>query len=287
MTKPTPLFLLFILLVLFTACDDKPGSTENQSAPGTSGATSSTVAISKEDAEKLIKRLATQDGCKDSTAEMRMSFTDSEGKSQQMDFRLQRKYDGAKVSTLVTILAPKEEGEKALLALAEAGKPTDAVSYLAGLKKIAHLKSDNPLNFRGSKSTVQEMLGIELDSYEVGEIKAVDSSGEVNIHLEAKPNLNLAYPQINAIFGGKDKLIRRFELLDAKGEKIKTITAAEVKAVQNYQTITKMEIEDHKNNLKLIAETRNIKYDSNLPAAIFTEENLIKNVTAASQKLIQ
>lgn len=278
---------LILLFAGFLGCDSTaPAPVTSSSSPITT-----TSSFPKEEAEKLIQRLATQDGCKDSNAEMRLSFTDADGKPQQMDFRLQRKYEAGKVSTLMTVISPAEESEKAMLAFEEEGKPTDAISYLAGLKKVAHLKSDNPLNFRGSKSTVQEMLGMEFGKYEIKSINSLSEpgvkDGDWAIELIGKSQMNLAFPKMEVVFGGKGTVIRQFVLYDAKGEKVKTINAAEVKLVQNYQAITKMDIEDHRNNMKLKLETRNIKYDTNLAASLFTEANLIKNVTAASQKQIQ
>lgn len=274
---------LALLLVILSSCD----SASNAPAPTatrSSSPTTAAAAFPKEDAEKLIQKLATQDGCKDSTADMRLSFTDAEGKPQQMDFRLQRKYEAGKVSTLMTVISPPEESEKALVAFEEEGKPTSAISYLAGLKKVAQLKSDNPLNFRGSKSTVQEMLAMELGKYEI--VTTNVGSGAITVELKAKDGMSLPFPRIDVSFAEAEKKPVKFEFYDRK-EKVKTIQVAESKAIQNYQSITKMDIEDHRNNLKLKLETRNIKYDTNLAAALFTEANLIKNVTAASQKQIQ
>ncbi len=272
---------LVLLLTIFPGCDStSPAPAASGNAPA-----AATSSFSKEEAEKLIQRLATQDGCKDSNAEMRLSFTDANGKPQAMDFRLQRKYEAGKVSTLMTVISPAEESEKAMLAFEEDAKPTDAISYLAGLKKVAHLKSDNPLNFRGSKSSVQEMLGMEFGKYEIA--NTIAANGAITIELKEKDGAQLNFPRIDVTFAEKDKTPAKFELYDARNEKIKTIQTVEVKPNQNYQTITKMDIEDHRNNLKLKLETRSIKYDTNLAASIFTEANLIKNVTAASQKQIQ
>lgn len=276
------LFFALIILLTTTACDN---SAPASSSPAVTNATAPAATFPKEEAEKLIKRLATQDGCKDSTAEMRLSFTDSDGKPQQMDFRLQRKYEGSKISTLMTILAPKEESEKALLAFEEEGKPTDAISYLAGLKKVAHLNSSNPLNFRGSKSSVQEMLGMELGQYQINSSSVVN--GVITLELKGKDGMQLRWPRIDLALNEKDKTPQKFELFYERNEKVKTIQATEVKTIQNFQTITKMEIEDSKNNQKLKLETRNIKYDTNLSPSIFTEAQLIKAVTAASEKQLQ
>jgi hypothetical protein len=274
---------LALFLAALTACESEsstPAATTPSASPTNAAAT-----FPKADAEQLIRRLATQDGCKDSTAEMRLSFTDADGKPQQMDFRLQRKYEGGKVSTLMTVLAPLEESEKALLAFEADDKPTEGISYLAGLKKIARLKSDNPLNFRGSKSTVQEMLGIEFGKYQL--ISATVANGTITTELQGKDGMSLSYPRIVATFAEANKTPVKFELYDGRNEKLKTIQTAEVKAIQNYQAITKMDIEDHRNNLNLKLETRSLKYDTNLAASLFTQENLIKNVTAASQKQLQ
>ena len=287
MKKNFALFGLSFTL-LFNACNSSSPPPPPTASPATATATAN-VGMTKEAAEKLIKQLATQGGCKDSTADMRLSFTDAEGKAQQMDFRLQRKYEGSKVATLMTVQAPKEESEKALLVFQEEGKPTDVISYLAGLKKVAHLKSDNPLNFRGSKSTVQEMLGMELGNYEVVGANAVTVAGasEWQLELKAKSGLSLSYPKVIVAYDASGAKLQRFELSDSRAEKVKTIAVREVKAMQNYQTITAMEIEDHKHNQKLKLETRSIKYDTNLAPALFTEANFIKTVTAASQKQLQ
>ncbi|HEX4946976.1 MAG TPA: outer membrane lipoprotein-sorting protein [Blastocatellia bacterium] len=276
---------LCALTLLFTFLGGCDSNSETNSGHSATPSPANNNAFPPAEAEKLLQRLATQDGCKDSTADLRLSFTDAEGKPQQMDFRLQRKYEPGKVSTLMTVLAPPEESEKALSAIQEDGKPTSAISYLAGLKKVTQLKSDNPLNFRGSKSTVQEMLGMELGEYEI--VAATVANGVLLMELKAQNGLSLPFPRIDVTFAESDRKPVKFELYDARKEKVKTIQATEVKAVQNYQTITKMDIEDHRNNLKLKLETRNIKYDTNLPASLFTEANLIKNVTAASQKQIQ
>lgn len=288
-------FILLLLCALgvffFSACDSATPTTPNATSSATPVATAATTAFPKDEAAKRINQLATQDGCKDSTADLRLSFTDAEGKAQQMDFRLQRKYEGNKVSTLMTVLAPAEESEKALLAFEETGKPTDAISYLAGLKKVTHLKSDNPLNFRGSKSTVQEMLGMEFGNYELVNATVVTpagaTEGEMQIELKAKSDLSLSYPKVVVAYNANGTKIQRIDLYGSPTEKAKTIQIREVKTIQNYQTITAMEIEDHGRNQKLKLETRNMKYDTNLPASLFTEANLIKNVTAASQKQIQ
>ena len=293
------IFHFVILLTIGLALVGCESSTETKivtapPAATTAGNPSPASAFPKEEAEKLIQRLATQDGCRDSTAEMRLSFTDAEGKPQQMDFRLQRKYEAGKISSLMTVLAPKEETEKALLAFEEEGKPTDAISYLAGLKKTAHLKSDNPLNFRGSKSTVQEMLGLEMGKYEV--VSAEQIYGEakhVNINLIEKKGMNLVYPKIVGEFsmGATETQYSpdKFSLFDLKGELVKEMNFVITRIGPNskYPTKILIQISDKKTEQKIKLESKNIKFDSNLPASIFTEAQLIKSVTAATAKLVQ
>ena len=307
------LILIIILAfgVFMVGCEN---STENKAvtaSPAVTAPAIPTASFPKEEAEKLIQRLATQDGCRDSTADMRLSFTDAEGKPQQMDFRLQRKYDAGKISTLMTVLAPKEESEKALLAFEEEGKPTDAISYLAGLKKTAHLKSDNPLNLRGSKSTVQETLGLELRQYEITSTELdIPERNEITIHLKEKKGMNLAYPTLNIIFRkspisesakaptesierSKEYFPALFILLDSKDQTIKKMEIMAIDFVEaagkgrKYDAIKSIEIADDKSNQKLKLETRSIKFDTNIPSSIFTEAHLIKTVTAATAKLVQ
>lgn len=286
----TPILFLFVSAMIFGSACNTPAPPSTPTTAASPAPAASAASFPKEEAEKLIHRLATQDGCQDSTADMRLSFTDADGKPQQMDFRLQRKYEGDKVSTLLTVLAPKEESEKALVVFEEAGKPTDALSYLAGLKKVAHLKSNNPLNFRGARNTVQEMLGMELGKYELVASRFLSEPGNDAswvAELKEKSGMNLSYPKMEVVFGGTVSQPLRFVLFDSRGEQAKTIQVAEIKPVQNRQTLMRLDIEDHKQKQKLQLQTRSIKYDTNPPASLFTEANLIKIVTAASQKAIQ
>ena len=132
---------------------------------------------------------------------------------------------------------------------------------------------------------------MELGKYEIVSATVVTMAGRTEgrtaVELKAKSGMSLNYPKIVVGFTADGSKVQSFELYDSRNEMVKTIMAGEVKAIQNHQTITAMDIEDHRNNLKLKLETRSIKYDTNLSAALFTEAHLIKTVTAASQKQIQ
>jgi outer membrane lipoprotein-sorting protein len=272
---------LILFCALFCACQDSSTTSSSDSE-----ASKNAAPAALPDAAAMVKKLITQDGAKDFVAEMRMTSESTDGKSQQVEVRLQRKYSDAGASTFMTVLSPKEDSDKAILAIENNDKPTEAFSYLAGLKKLAKLDSSRPLGFRGAKVTVQELLGMELGQYshDSGERVTVDGQSLIKIKFEAKKDLNLAFPSIVGYFNEKDQAPARFELIGDNGEVSKKLIIQEVKPIQNRQTITKVAIEDEAQKLKLTMETRKIEYDRGLPDKIFTEQHLKGFITEASTK---
>lgn len=273
------LVLLFIC-VLMAACN---GSSSGPASPTPTLESTKPVP----DVSTMIQRMITQDGCKDFTSDMRMTAEAADGKRDQIEFRLQRKNNADGASTFLTVLSPKEESNKAILAIEKNDKPTEAFSYLAGLKKLAKLDSSRQLNFRGAKVTVQELLGIELGKYthNAGEREAGQAEPLIRVEFKAKPDLGLAFPAITGYFRESDQTPVRFDLLGDNGEVAKKVVIEEVKTVQNHLTITRVTIEDLTQKLKLKLETRKIEYDRGLSDKIFTEDNLKSFITGASQRL--
>jgi outer membrane lipoprotein-sorting protein len=234
----------------------------------------------------MIKRMVTQDGCKDFTAEMRMTSEDESGKRDQVEFRIQRKYSENRAATFLTLLAPREEVGKALLAVEKADQPTQAFSYLAGLRKLTRVNSNRQLGFRGAKVTVQEMLGMELNQYTHSAGERVNSDGEpfIKVEFKAKEFLNLAFPRIIGYFREKDRSPAKFELYDSRDELQKSVKIEEVKPIQNRQTITRLAIDDLQQKLKVKVETRRIEYDRGIPESVFTENHLKNFVSNAVRK---
>ena len=66
---------------------------------------------------------------------MRITTEGQSGSREQIEFKAQRKYSADRVATFLSVLAPAEDTNKALLAVERPDQPTEAFSYLAGLKK--------------------------------------------------------------------------------------------------------------------------------------------------------
>src|SRR2546428_818175 len=97
------------------------------------------------DVGAMVKRMITQDGCKDFTAEMRITTEGQNVAREQIEFKTQRKYSADRIATFLSVLAPAEDTNKALLAVERPDQPTEAFSYLAGLKKLTRISSDRHL----------------------------------------------------------------------------------------------------------------------------------------------
>ncbi len=241
------------------------------------------------DVSAMIGRMTTADGAKDLTAEMRMSSEDESGKRDRIEFRIQRKFLVDRVSTFLAVLAPRDEMDKALLAIEQPDQATEALSYLPGLKKLSRLNSDRQLGYRGAKVTVQEMLGLELNQYTHSAGERVKNGEEqlIKVEFKEKPLLGLAFPRIVGYFREADQQPKGFELYDSRNELQKKVSITEVKQIQNRLTITEILIDDLSQKLKLKLETLKAEYDRGLPDSMFTEKYLISYISDISRRLDQ
>jgi hypothetical protein len=278
-----PLYLISVSLFLF-ACN-------HASSPTDSAEVTPTVATAEPlpDVSAMIKRLTGQDGSKDFTAEMRMTSLDQSGKRDNVEFMVQRKNSDDRAATFLAVLSPREDTDKAFLAIERDDQPTEAYSYLAGLRKLTRLSSNRQLGFRGAKVTVQELLGMELNQYTHDSGVRISEGHDqlIKVEFKEKPDLGLAFPRIVGFFRESDQSPVRFELYDLRNELQKTAKIEEVKKIQNYQTITLVSIDDLQQKLKLRLETHQVEYDRGLADRIFTENHLKNFVSDASRKLDQ
>jgi hypothetical protein len=240
----------------------------------------------------MIKWITTQDGCRDFAAVMIMASLDGGNKGSKRDhveFKIQRKYSADRVSTFLSVLAPHEEIDKALLAVEQPNQATQAFSYLPGLKKLSKLNSEKQISFHGAKVTVQELLGMELDQYThsavVREMKGAEPL--IKVEFKEKPYLGLAFPRIIGYFRERDEQPLSFELYDLRNELQKRVEIEEIKTIQNRRTITRVVIDDLSQKLKLRLEALKIEYDRGLPDRIFTEKHLIDFISNAGRRLDQ
>jgi len=281
--QPKKIAPLILLSALLCGCGGK--STSN--APLDSSHLLATTPAPLPNAGAMIKRMITQNGCKDFTAEMRIATEDIKGKRELIEFRVQRKYSADRTATFLSVMSPAEDTNKALLAIEIPDQPTQAFSYLPGLKRLTKITSDRYLGYRNAKVTVQDLLGLELGQYDHGEGERVNLEGESLIKVEFKEKLfrNLAYPRIVGFFRDKDQNPAKFEIYDHQDELRKRVKVEEVKQIQNRQTITRMAIEDLQQKIKVKFETRRIEYDRGLSDNLFTEARLKSIVNDAVQRL--
>jgi outer membrane lipoprotein-sorting protein len=259
----------------------------------TTGVSKSITATTPEkplpDITTMVNRMIRQDGCKNFIAVMRLTIEGQRGGNNQVDFRIQRKYSDEGAMTFLNILAPINETDKAFLAIEKTGRPTQALSYLPGLKKLTRLNSAKQLGIGGAKVTVQELLGMELNQYSHNTSKRVAEKNEqmIKVEFREKPALGLAYPQIIGYFHEEEQQPARFEIYDASDELQKRVTIEKIKSIDGRQTITKLAINDLAQQRTIKLETRKIEFNRDLPDSIFTENYLKSFIDDASRKLDQ
>jgi len=273
--KALLLYMGISLAAALSACSSNPGSAPTPTP---------TPQAPLPDVDSFISKMVTQDGAKDSSANMQLII---EGKG-EMRFQVDRKYDVTGRSTLLRVTSPPEESDKTLLAFERPDQATTVMSYLPGLKKVGRLTSDSQVSFRDARVTVQELLGLELGQYNHSAGERVTEKGEpaIKVELIQKPDHSLAFPKIDAYFRERDGTPLRFDLYDGRGEIAKAVSIAETKEIQGHQTVTHVDIDDRTQNLKLKLLTQAINYDRGLSQKLFTEENLIQIVTQAAERTV-
>lgn len=275
-----PFFFILFSLTVFYGCSK---------TSGTYSVIQPTPTPALPDLSSVIKRIATQDGCRDFSALMRLTSLDKDNKKDQIEFSLQRKYAAGRTSTFLSVLAPRQETDKALLAIEQPGQATQALTYLPGLRRLNKLNSEKQIGFHGAKVTVQELLSLELNQYTYHTVERVLRGDEPLLKIEFKeqPYLGLGFPLIVGYFRERDQRPVDFELFDMRNELQKRVAIEEVKTIQNRQTITKIAIDDLSQRLKLRLEILKIEYDRGLPDGIFNEKHLITYISNTSRLLDQ
>lgn len=275
--------LLLSLVGGLIGCDKSPGRGANE-AEGGKPAASATPPPSVDEA---LDRLITYSGAKDFSAEMKLKKMVPGAKPEELDLRLQRKFSEGGARSFLQVLAPAEETDKALLAIEKPDQPTEAFSYLAGLKKVAKLSSSRQIGFRGSKIAVQDMLGLELGKYIPGPPERVTDANytRIRVILKEKPDLGLAYPRIEIFFTDPSMTPARIDLFDAAGEAQKRIIIMKVGLSQGKQVLSQAAVEDLQQKLVTLMEVTKVEFDRNLDDSLFTEDRLKSTVTSASRKI--
>ena len=283
--RPNKIAPLILLCSLLCGCGGKARS----NAPHDASPLVTSSSAPLPDSGAMIKRMITQDGCRDFTADMRIVTEEEKGKRDYIELKVQRKYSADQTATFLSVLAPAEDTNKALLAIERADQPTEAFSYLPGLKRLTKINSDRRLGYQNAKVTVQDMLGMELGQYDHSAGERVDLDGEslIKVEFREKAWRNLAYPRITGFFREKDQNPAKFEIYDHHDELRKRVRVEEIKQIQNRQTITRLAIEDLQQTLKVKVETRRVEYNRNLPDSLFTEARLKSIINGAVQKLDQ
>jgi hypothetical protein len=240
-------------------------------------------------AVEALKRIASQDSARDSVSEMKLVIETPDGKRETLDFRLRRRYQPTDTTTLLEVTSPREETDKALLATEKSQSATEAISYLAGLKKVARLSSSSTLTLRGTRISIQELLWLELGQYNVAPGESVNENGTAYFKypLTAPRERNLAFPRVVAFFRANDMNPSKFELYDEADKLQKTVTIEETKNIDGHECLTRIVINDHAQDRKLLLSTGSTKFNTGLQPRLFTESNLISIINGASERILE
>lgn len=242
------------------------------------GAASATIAAPAfPAASAIVARFASQDSCKDVTATMEVTG-DTTTSSVPLRIRIRQKRGRTSVATLMEVLSPPADRDKALLSVAENGKPAESFAFLPGLRKIVSFPLSRDITIGKVRVTVQEMLGLAMDlySHEITSESEFAGVPVYEIRSTAGRDLNTRYRTIRGLFRKDNHMPVELNLYSQTGGLAKRIRFPRVSQRQGYWSVEETTVEDAAQKQVMHLKLLDIKYDQNLPDTVFTERNLLK-----------
>jgi outer membrane lipoprotein-sorting protein len=229
---------------------------------------------SVEEIVKQTKHISYYQG-KDGAARVKMTITDSQGRTRQKEFSILRKnkdVEDKEQAFYVYFHAPSDERGTVFMVWKHDGADDDRWLYLPGLdvtKRIA--ASDERTSFVGSHFFYEDVSGrgIEEDTHELIETNAT--------YYVLK---NVPKDKEGVEFDAYTMWIHKATYLPVKvafekdGQTYRTAEIKAVKDVQGYKTVTQSKMTDTRIGGHTVIEYSDVKYDLEIPDDIFTERYL-------------
>ncbi len=212
---------------------------------------------------------------KDGVADVRMTITDSQGRTRRRELRILRydEQDGGEQKFYVYFRKPADVARMVYMVWKHPGRDDDRWLYLPALDLVRRVSAnDKRSSFVGSHFVYEDVSGrgIEEDTHEL--VETTETQYKLKNVPKDPSGVEFAY-----YFVWVDKatfLPVKAEYYDAQGKLIRTITADEVKDVDGYPTVMRSTAVDLRRGGKTVMEFVNPRYDVGLDPKIFAERYL-------------
>jgi outer membrane lipoprotein-sorting protein len=237
------------------------------------------IMIKNEDARKL----------NDFEARAKLS-TFTSGSAKTKEFTLSRKIqkDGIHNNTLTRFHAPAEVRNEGILILENDNGKNDVMLYLPNFKKIRRVESQQQSgSFMGSVFSYSDIATPHVEDFEYKTLGNEKCPGDQKLtctKIECKPANNdvrdrTGYSKSVVWVRPDNFMIEKAEYYQLDGSLWKTLTASQIKEVdlQNHKWMAhSLSIVNQKNQEKTELQFTNVKVNTGLSDAIFTQQNLQK-----------
>lgn len=214
---------------------------------------------------------------KDMKARVSMRLTNAQGATREREMVLLRANQGATGDQRYLILfeAPADVRGTSFLVWKNAKGEDERWLYFPALKAVKRVAADDKRSsFVGSDFTYEDVSGRDPEEEQHALLKQEALSGRQTYVLESKPKQAADYARRVSWVDQERWLTLKEEYYDAGGKLIRTFTADKVEQIDTAWTVTKRSMSNAQTGHRTEVSLAAIKYDSALPADIFTERQL-------------
>lgn len=211
----------------------------------------------------------------DGRAETRMKIVDSSGREQIRQFTILRKNIGnnGDQNFYVFFQRPSDVKRTAFLVKKHVGGEDDRWLYLPSLDLVKRISAgDKRTSFVGSDFFYEDVSGRSLAE----DTHQLESTTETHYVVDNTPinRGSVEFSHFKVWINKTTFLPEKTEYYDTQQKLYRSIEALESQEIDNFVTVTKMKVSDHRTGGFTFSEMRFIKYNVGIPDEVFTERSL-------------
>ncbi|MCK5783813.1 MAG: outer membrane lipoprotein-sorting protein [Desulfobacterales bacterium] len=241
-----------------------------------------------EDAHEIMIKNYYIDQGRDNTSDMRMELIKKSGKKRVREVTFWKLERGDEDKSLMVFRKPAMDKGVAFLTWEHRYKDDDQWLYLPAIKRVRRISSaEKHKSFMGSDFSYNDMIMPHPEEFVdilLGE-ETVDGKQcwlIENIHKtytgdpEYKSWKKYQYSKTRSWIIKDSYMLIKTEMFDKKGHPVKVYHATDIRQVDGYWTLMKMEMENLKTGHRTIFEITDVKYNIGLTEDFFNQQELRK-----------
>lgn len=235
--------------------------------------------------DQIARRVEQRDDGESVAQTLVMKLIGKDGHERVRETRFFRKDEDGERRTVLFFTGPKSIEDTAFLTYdyPERGRDDDQWLYLPALRKVRRISaSDRGHYFLGTDFTYDDIKNtgkVNVHDYEFRRAGEGEVEGHRCIRLEATPVSDEVADELGygrgVLWVDPDIwMIRKAELWDVAGERLKTISVGDIRRVQGVWTAHRIEAESHQSGHRSVFLFRDVDYRDGVDDGLFTRRAL-------------